>query len=164
MFPTNSERLIGVSDACSAFVYGYPPSCPRAHCTPNKSVTTLRYTRRHGPVGHACRHLPSAVPWISEDRLLANICFVNTFRVFVELRRSYIRGPKSFVQHVLGIFAQFGEPCLRLLGAKSSPVDEEKTKLMTVSILHSLRRELTYLLTCGRRSFAPGIQNDVVVS
>ena len=71
-FPTNSERLIGVSDACSAFVYGYPSSCPRAHCTPNKGVTTLRYTRGHGPVytGHACRHLLSAVPWISEDCLL----------------------------------------------------------------------------------------------
>ena len=50
MFLTNSERLIGVSDAFSAFVYGYPSSCPRAHSTPNKSVTTLRYTRRHGPV------------------------------------------------------------------------------------------------------------------
>ena len=72
MFPTNSECLIGVSDAYSAFVYGYPSSCPRAHCTPNKSVPTLRYTRMPGPVytGHACRHLPSAVPWISEDRLL----------------------------------------------------------------------------------------------
>ena len=72
MFPTNSERLIGISDAFSAFVYGYPSSCPRAHCTPNKSVPTLRYTRRHGPVytGHACRHLLSSVPWISEDRLL----------------------------------------------------------------------------------------------
>ena len=71
MFPTNSERLIGISDALSAFVYGYLSSCPRAHCTPNKSVTTLRYTRRHGPVytGLACRRLPSAVPWISEDRL-----------------------------------------------------------------------------------------------
>ena len=71
MFPTNSERLIGISDAFSAFFYGYPSSCPRAHCTPNKSVPTLRYTRRPGPVytGHACRHLPSAVPWISEDRL-----------------------------------------------------------------------------------------------
>ena len=44
MFPTNSERLIGVSDAFSAFVYGYPPSSPRAHYTPNKSVPTLRYT------------------------------------------------------------------------------------------------------------------------
>ena len=50
MFPTNSERLIGISDAFSAFVYGYPSSCPRAQCTPNKSVPTLRYTRRHGPV------------------------------------------------------------------------------------------------------------------
>ena len=39
---------------------------------PTKSVTTLRYTRRHGPVytSHACKDLPSAVPWISEDRLL----------------------------------------------------------------------------------------------
>ena len=50
MFPTNSERLIGISDAFSAFVYGYPSSCPLAHCTPNKSVTTLRYTRRPGPI------------------------------------------------------------------------------------------------------------------
>ena len=50
MFPTNSERLIGISDAFSAFVYGYPSSCPRAHCTPNKSVPTLRYTRRPAPV------------------------------------------------------------------------------------------------------------------
>ena len=30
------------------FVYEYPSSSPRAHCTPNKSVLTLRYTRRHG--------------------------------------------------------------------------------------------------------------------
>ena len=50
MFPTNSERLIGISDAFSAFVYGYPSSSPRAHSTPNKSVTTLRYTRRHRPI------------------------------------------------------------------------------------------------------------------
>ena len=74
MSPTNSECLIGVSDAFSAFVYGYLSSCPCAHCTPNKSVPTLRYTRSPGPVytGHAGRHLPSAVPWISEDRLLVN--------------------------------------------------------------------------------------------
>ena len=53
------------------FVYGFPSSCPRAHCTPNKSVPTLHYTRKHGPIctGLACRLLPSAVPWISEDRL-----------------------------------------------------------------------------------------------
>ena len=79
MFPTNSERLIGVSDAFSAFVYGYPSSCPRAHCTPNKSVPTLRYSRRPGPLytGHACRHLPSAIPWISGDRLFFTQSRVN---------------------------------------------------------------------------------------
>ena len=79
--PTSSERLIGVSDAFFAFVYGYPSSCPRAQCTPNKSVPTLRYTRRHGLIytGHACRHLPSAIPWISEDRLFVVVfCFLST--------------------------------------------------------------------------------------
>ena len=29
------------------FVYGYLSSSPRAHCTPNKSVPTLRYTFLH---------------------------------------------------------------------------------------------------------------------
>ena len=73
MFPMNSERLISISDAFSAFVYGYLSSSPRAHCTPNKSVPTLHYTCRPGPIytGHACRHLLSAVPWISEDCLLS---------------------------------------------------------------------------------------------
>ena len=33
------------------FVYGYPSSSPhRPHCTPNKSVPTLRYTHRPGPI------------------------------------------------------------------------------------------------------------------
>ena len=52
------------------------------------------------------------------------------------------------------------------LRAKSSPVNEEERekKWMTVSILHSLRRELTYLLTCGRRSLVSENQNDIVVS
>ena len=36
MFPTNSERLIGISDAFSAFVYWYPSSCPCAHVPPTK--------------------------------------------------------------------------------------------------------------------------------
>ena len=35
---------------------------------------------------------------------------------------------------------------------------------MTVSILHSVRSELTYLLAFGRRSRVSGIQNDVTVS
>ena len=85
MFPTNSERLIGISDAFSAFVYGYPSSCPRAQCTPNKSAPTLRYTRRHGPryTGHTCRHLPSAVPWVSEDRLLTLYSYDHSFLIIV---------------------------------------------------------------------------------
>ena len=80
MFPTNSERLISISGAFSAFVYGYLSSCPHAHCTPNKSVTTLCYVRGPGPVlytGHACRHLLSAVPWISKDHLLMLVCLVS---------------------------------------------------------------------------------------
>ena len=73
MFPTNSRRLIAISDAFSAFVYAGIRHLAHVLSTPNKSVTTLRYTRRHGPVyiGHVCRHLPSAVPWISEDRLIS---------------------------------------------------------------------------------------------
>ena len=84
MFPTNSERLIGISDAFPAFVYGYPSSCPRDLRTPNKSALTLRYTRRPGPIytGHARRFLPSAVPWISEDRLLVFYSHLKTAGIF----------------------------------------------------------------------------------
>ena len=98
MSPTNSERLIGISDAFSAFVYGYPSSSPRAQCNPNKSVTTLRYTRRPVPIytGHACRHWPSAVPWISEDRLLQILSFDATRPPYacisLALRTSTTRG------------------------------------------------------------------------
>ena len=43
------------------------------------------------------------------------------------IRLTEVRGPKSFAQHALGIFAQFGEPCLRLAESKeNSSVDEEK--------------------------------------
>ena len=47
-------------------------------------------------------------------------------------------------------------------------MDEEERKIQmddaSVSILHSLRRELPYLLTCGRHSLVTGIHNDRVVS
>ena len=47
-------------------------------------------------------------------------------------------------------------------------MDEEERKIQmddaSVSILHSLRREFVYLLTCGKRSLVSGIQNDTVVS
>ena len=72
MFPTNSECLIGIYGAFFAFCLRVSVILPTCSLYPNKSEPTLRYTRRHGPIytGHACRHLPSAVPWISEDRLL----------------------------------------------------------------------------------------------
>ena len=78
-FPASSECLIGISDAFSAFCYVYPSSSPRAHCIPNKSAT---------PAGmdldrqvHARRLLPSAVPWISEGRLLPllHLIYVTSF-------------------------------------------------------------------------------------
>ena len=52
-------------------------------------------------------------------------------------------GPKSFAQHVLGIFAQFSESCLRLVESKeSSPVDEEEIKIkMDDSVNTSLALE-----------------------
>ena len=68
------------------FVYGYPSSSPRAHCTPNTSVPTLRYTRRHGPI-YACWHLPSAVPWISEDHLLHASTAVHSLKKAKEYKK-----------------------------------------------------------------------------
>ena len=55
------QSLAGISDAFSAAFSSIWPSFPRFLLYPQQSVPTLRYTRRH---------LPSAVPWISEDRLL----------------------------------------------------------------------------------------------
>ena len=60
----HKQCLIGISDAFSASFTSIWPSFPRFYCTLKQSVPTLRYTRRH---------LPSAVPWISEDRLLKPI-------------------------------------------------------------------------------------------
>ena len=70
MFPTNSECLIGISDAFSAF-------CLRVFATDLAHVLTVPPTKAcllcATPLGtlqvHARRQLPSAVTWISEDRL-----------------------------------------------------------------------------------------------
>ena len=53
---------------------------------------------------------------------------------------------------------------LRAKGALLWMRKKYKLKWMTVSVLHSLRREMTYLLTCRRRSLVSGTQNDIVVS
>ena len=89
-FPASSECLIGISDAFSAFISGYPSSSLRA---PNKSVPTLRYTRRHGPICiqvPARRLLPSAVPWISENRLFPILSIVHVRRSLVFCRHIWL--------------------------------------------------------------------------
>ena len=48
-FPASSECLIGISDAFSAFCLRVSVIFPTCSLYPNKSVPTLRYTRRHGP-------------------------------------------------------------------------------------------------------------------
>ena len=60
-------------------------------------MTTLRYTRRPGPIytGHVCRLLPSAVPWISEDRLLRSSTNGNTVAVAKKDRGKGMEGGKK---------------------------------------------------------------------
>ena len=71
--PREQWVLIGISDAFSAFVTGIR-YLPDVLTVPPTKACLLCAT----PAGidlniqvHARRHLPSAVPWISEDRLLA---------------------------------------------------------------------------------------------
>ena len=75
-FPASSECLTSISDAFFffwPFVYGYPLSSPRAHCTPNKSVPTLRYTRRLGPI-YLYRSMPEGSYWVPSPGLPKIVC------------------------------------------------------------------------------------------
>ena len=49
-FPASSECLTAISDAFFAFCLRVSVIFPTCSLYPNKSVPTLRYTRRHGPV------------------------------------------------------------------------------------------------------------------
>ena len=100
-----------------------------------------------------------------------NFCFLNLFWGFVKLRWSYVQGPKSFTHHVLGIspsLVNIASDWLRAKWALQLMRKKEKWKWMTVSLLHSLWREQTYLLTCRRRNLFSGTQNgtqnNIVVS
>ena len=89
------------------------------------------------------------------------------FGVFVKLQWSYVQGPKSFTHHVLEISPSLVNIASDRLRAKRAPLlmrKKEKWKWMTVSILHSLWREQTYLLTCRRHNLFSGTPNDTVVS
>ena len=65
------------------FVYVYPSTCPRAHCTPNKSVPTLRYTRRQGPIytGPCPKALTECSPLTTNKHLLVSRQFSGPFGV-----------------------------------------------------------------------------------
>ena len=41
---------------------------------------------------------------------------------------------------------------------------EKEIEIKMDDSLHSLRRDVFYLLTCGRRSLVSGTQNEIVVS
>ena len=49
-FPASSEYLISISDTFSAFCLRVSVIYPTYSLYPNKSVPTLRYTHRHGPI------------------------------------------------------------------------------------------------------------------
>ena len=81
MLPASSECLIGISDAFSAFCLRVSvifPSCSlypqqkRAYSALHPQAWTYIYIYIQV---YARRLLPSAVPWISEDRLLMLICY-----------------------------------------------------------------------------------------
>ena len=77
-FPASSECLIGISDAFSASVlFTGIRHLPHVLTVPPTKACLLCAT----PAGmdlciqvHARRLLPSAVPWIPEDRLLSALC------------------------------------------------------------------------------------------
>ena len=99
MFPTNSERIIGISDAFSAFCVRVSVILPTCSLYPQQkraysalqsfllsccfTSTEARWPVRDGQATlagmdlyiqvHARRLLPSAVPWIYEDRLLPGL-------------------------------------------------------------------------------------------
>ena len=74
-FPASSECLISISDAFSAFCLRVSVIFPTCSLYPQqKRAYSALYPQAY--TGHACRHLPSAVPWISEGRLLLSLLAV----------------------------------------------------------------------------------------
>ena len=74
--------MIGISDAFSDFLFTGIRHLPHVFTVPQTKACLLCAT----PTGmdlciqvHARRHLPSAVPWISEDRLLRSASDTRTF-------------------------------------------------------------------------------------
>ena len=94
-FPASSECLIGISDAFSAFVYGYPSSCSRAHCTPQQMRD---YSALH-PQAWTCIYIqampvgtyrvqspgfPKIVYWLQLRERVLLLCATNVSRTDAE--------------------------------------------------------------------------------
>ena len=77
-FPASSECLIGISDAFSAFclwVSVILPTCP-LYPQQKRAYSALHPQAWTDIIQvHARRLLPSAVPWISKDRLINSLAF-----------------------------------------------------------------------------------------
>ena len=74
--------------------------------------------------------------WKSSGRVKL---FLNLVR---SIRRSYIRGPKTFAQHVLGTFALLDDHCLWMAESRALLwMKKKKKKWMTVSLGSSLASE-----------------------
>ena len=116
------------------FIYWYPSSSPRAHCTPNKSVPTLRYTRRHGPIYiyiqiHARRLLPSAFPGFPKIVYWTNFCFANIVRSIRPTATKLYSGSQKLRLTCSGNIRPIRRT-LPLIGwEQSSPVNEEEIKI-----------------------------------
>ena len=63
-FPANSECLIGISDAFCLRVSVILPTCS-LYPQQKRDYSALHPQAWTFHTGHACRHLPSAVPWIN---------------------------------------------------------------------------------------------------
>ena len=96
----NSEHLISISDGFSAFVYGYPSSCPRAHCTPNK-VQLLCVT----PAGMDLyiQAMPVGTYWVQSPGFLKIVYSPPVFYTSFVDTNHYARQQQCLATKVLGV-------------------------------------------------------------
>ena len=112
-------------------------------------------------------YLQYRYPFLSAVQMSFSI--YSTYILFYLQYRCPFPFPKSFAQHVLGTFTLFDDHCLWLAESRAlqwmkEKKKKEKNRWRCRSVLHSLRMEYVYLLTCGRRSLVSETQNEIVVS
>ena len=114
-------------------VYGYPSSCPRAHCTPNKSVPTLRHTRRHGPIytGPCPKALTECSPLDFRRSSIVALCIIHHLE-----STDPCPAVKRRLLHQRVPFVCFDSGGMLALGAKESD-DEQKYLQLGADIAHT---------------------------